>query len=141
MATEEEVKLAERLQKILNDIKANKEEDAKLSEEIKKLSEDQIKSLLQISSLNETIKAQLKQQLANEQDLAEKLNVRIVAMKKYNQGLKEAIEGSKSQYSQAVMTEELHKSVLETRRLEIRALKQQMKDSLMKQRQNSFFYS
>ena len=128
MATEEEVKLAERLQKILNDIKANKEEDAKLSEEIKKLSEDQIKSLLQISNLNETIKAQLKQQLANEQDLAEKLNQRVVSMKEYNKGLKEAIESSKSQYSQAVMTKELHKSVVEARRLEIRALKQQMKE-------------
>jgi hypothetical protein len=128
VATEEEVKLAERLEKLQADINNGKAEEERLSEEIKKLSEDQIKSLLQMSSIRDTTKAQLKQQLANEQELAKRLNDRVRDQKILNDGLREAIKLSGSSYSQAVMTEELQKGIVEARRLEIRMLKQKMKE-------------
>jgi len=128
VATEEEVKLAEKLDKLQADINNGKAEEERLSEEIKKLSEDQIKSLLQMSGIRDTIKAQLKQQLVNEQELADRLEKRLTDQKILNDFLKDAVKISQSSYSQAVMTEELQKGIVEARRLEIRMLKQQMKE-------------
>jgi len=128
VATEEEVKLAERLAELENKIRAGRAEEKDLAEEIKNLSEQQIEKLLQVSNLSEKIKAQLAQQLANENELLSKLEDRVKEAQRFNDTLKEELTLTNSKYTKAVLTDELEKGIIEKRRLNIKLLRQKLKE-------------
>lgn len=128
MATEEEVKLAERLAELEDKIRAGRAEEKDLAEEIKNLSEQQIEKLLQVSNLSEKIKAQLAQQLANENELLSKLEDRVKEAQRFNDTLKEELTLTNSKYTKAVLTDELEKGIIEKRRLNIKLLRQKLKE-------------
>ena len=128
MATEEEVKLAERLAELEDKIRAGRAEEKDLAEEIRNLSEKQIEKLLQVSNLSEKIKAQLAQQLANENELLSKLEDRVKEAQRFNDTLKEELTLTNSKYTKAVLTDELEKGIIEKRRLNIKLLRQKLKE-------------
>ena len=126
MATEEDVKLAERLAELEEKIRAGRAEEEQLAEAIKDLTEAQIEKLLQVVDLNEKIKAQLKQQQANEQTTLEKAADRLKDLHEANDLLKQQLELTDKSYQKSVLTKEIQKNTIRARRDEIKLLQQKL---------------
>ena len=126
MATEEEVKLAEKLQEI-DKIRQGRAEERELAEAIKNLTQDQLDKLSQIANLSDKIRGAVEQQKANEERTLKNLEKRVKSLNEFNEKLKEQLSLTDNSYKKTVLTEELQNNIIRARQEEIRLLKEKLR--------------